>query len=98
MAIKKIKVSGTSYDVNDSRIAGIDNTPTASSTNLVTSGGVKSYIDFVTVSSVDESEYEPAAQHEYVDLGLRDGSGNRIMFATTNIGASNPEEFGDYYA
>lgn len=61
MAIKKIKVSGTSYDVNDSRIAGIDNTPIDSSVNLVTSGGVKSYVDFVTIASVDESEYKKVA-------------------------------------
>lgn len=58
MAIKKIKVSGTSYDINDQRIAGIDNTPTASSVNLVTSGGVKSYVDFVTITSIDENEYK----------------------------------------
>ncbi len=30
--------------------------------------------------------------HEYVDLGLS------VMWATCNVGATNPEEFGDYYA
>lgn len=30
--------------------------------------------------------------HEYVDLGLS------VMWATCNIGASKPEEYGDYYA
>lgn len=30
--------------------------------------------------------------HEYVDLGLS------VLWSTTNIGASSPEEFGDYYA
>ena len=32
--------------------------------------------------------------HEYVDLGLPSGT----MWATCNIGASSPEEFGGYYA
>jgi uncharacterized protein (TIGR02145 family) len=32
--------------------------------------------------------------HEYVDLGLPSGT----LWATCNVGASRPEEFGDYYA
>ena len=32
--------------------------------------------------------------HEYVDLGLPSG----IKWATCNVGASTPEEYGDYYA
>ena len=32
--------------------------------------------------------------HEYVDLGLPSG----LKWATCNIGASSPEEYGDYYA
>lgn len=32
--------------------------------------------------------------HEYVDLGLPSGT----LWATMNVGASKPEEFGDYYA
>lgn len=35
--------------------------------------------------------------HAYVDLGLRSG-GNKILFATTNIGANSPEEVGDFFA
>ena len=35
--------------------------------------------------------------HEYVDLGVR-YNGNKILFATMNIGASSPEDFGDYFA
>ncbi|MBQ6167652.1 MAG: hypothetical protein IJK41_09545 [Muribaculaceae bacterium] len=34
------------------------------------------------------------AQHEYVDLGLPSGT----LWATCNIGASSPEEYGDYFA
>ena len=32
------------------------------------------------------------AEHEYVDLGLS------VKWATCNVGASSPEEYGDYYA
>ena len=46
MALKRIKLpDGTTYDINDARITGIDSTPTANSTNLITSGGVKSALD-----------------------------------------------------
>lgn len=31
--------------------------------------------------------------HEYVDLGLTSGT----MWATTNVGASKPEDKGDYF-
>ena len=34
------------------------------------------------------------AQHEYVDLGLPSGT----LWATCNIGASSPEQYGDYFA
>lgn len=34
----------------------------------------------------------PVIQHEYVDLGLS------VKWATCNIGADKPEEYGDYYA
>lgn len=31
--------------------------------------------------------------HEYVDLGLPSG----LKWATCNVGANSPEEFGEYY-
>ena len=34
------------------------------------------------------------SQHEYVDLGLPSGT----LWATCNVGASKPEEYGDYFA
>ena len=36
----------------------------------------------------------PAGVHEYVDLGLSSGT----LWATCNIGATNPEDYGDYFA
>ena len=32
--------------------------------------------------------------HEYVDLGLPSG----LLWATCNVGATKPEEYGDYFA
>lgn len=39
-------------------------------------------------------EYTPSEEHEYVDLGLPSGT----LWATTNIGALAPEDFGDHFA
>ena len=36
----------------------------------------------------------PEAAHEWVDLGLPSGT----LWATCNVGASSPEEYGDYFA
>lgn len=36
--------------------------------------------------------------HGYVDLGFKDKNGNPIYWATCNIGADNPEDYGDYFA
>ena len=36
--------------------------------------------------------------HEYVDLGITDDSGNTIYWATCNLGADSPEDYGKYYA
>ncbi|GEM_PF-1705222 len=38
--------------------------------------------------------YDPDDTREYVDLGLPSGT----LWATCNIGAKNPEEYGDYFA
>ena len=35
--------------------------------------------------------------HGYVDLGIR-MDGKKILFATCNVGADSPEEYGDYFA
>ncbi len=43
--------------------------------------------------AVEEPIDNPVA-HEYVDLGLPSGT----LWATCNVGANNPEEYGDYFA
>ena len=45
-------------------------------------------------NSVSSQNTGSASRHEYVDLGLPSGT----LWATTNIGAANPWDYGDYFA
>ena len=56
----------------------------------VTIDDVTQLIDALLTGEVDDD----ADEHEYVDLGLYSGT----LWATCNIGASAPEEYGDYFA
>ncbi|MCI7430492.1 MAG: hypothetical protein MSS84_06410, partial [Bacteroidales bacterium] len=52
-----------------------------------------------TIADVDSISFtapasDPANGHDYVDLGLPSGT----KWATCNVGASTPEEYGNYYA
>ncbi len=47
-----------------------------------------------TVTQAQLGQCPPGA----VDLGLRTQDGNRIYWASCNLGASKPEEFGDYFS
>ena len=53
-------------------------------------------VDFIKTMEkmkVDDSDPNPnTGNHEYVDLGLS------VKWATCNVGASSPEEYGDYFA
>ena len=48
-------------------------------------------VDSITFSKVENPDPE-TDNHEYVDLGLS------VKWATCNVGASKPEEYGDYFA
>jgi hypothetical protein len=52
-------------------------------------------LPFVLISCDDDKD-EPLSidGHEYVDLGLPSGT----LWATCNVGADSPEEYGDYFA
>lgn len=50
---------------------------------------IQSFINFL---QMEEGDVE-FSNHEYVDLGLSSGT----LWATCNIGASSPEEYGDYF-
>ncbi len=50
-----------------------------------------SSVDSITIVSANNNSEENSA-HQYVDMGLS------VMWATCNLGADSPEEFGDYFA
>lgn len=43
-------------------------------------------------------QYQKHNGHEYVDLGITDGQGNKIMWATCNLGADKEYDYGGYYS
>ena len=52
-------------------------------------------LPFVFISCGDDKdELKFSEGHEYVDLGLPSGT----LWATCNVGANTPEEYGDYFA
>ena len=52
--------------------------------------------DLVTkaIATINSRKQAAANGHEYVDLGLPSG----LLWATCNVGASKPEDYGNYYA
>ena len=50
------------------------------------------YVEFIEDDTPGGPGYDNG--HEYVDLGLPSG----LLWATCNVGASSPEEYGDYFA
>ena len=60
--------------------------------------GLMAVITVISCQTVDmnmnNGGYGRSASHEYVDLGLPSG----LKWATCNLGASAPEQYGDYYA
>lgn len=55
---------------------------------------VTSLIDYLLTGSWGDDPVTPPDEHEWVDLGLP----SHTLWATCNVGASTPEEFGDYFA
>lgn len=47
-----------------------------------------------SISQVKEVTFVESDEHEYVDLGLPSGT----KWATCNVGANSPEEYGDHFA
>jgi len=66
----------------------------AQSVTIVKKTGDTETIRLLEVESIIFSEYGVSGGHEYVDLELPSGT----LWATTNVGANAPEEFGDYFA
>ena len=55
---------------------------------------VATLIDYLLTGTWGDEPVTPPDIHEYVDLGLPSGT----LWATCNIGANNPEDYGDYFA
>ena len=51
-------------------------------------------IDYLLNGTWSDNPVTPPDSHEYVDLGLPSGT----LWATCNVGANSPEEYGDYFA
>ena len=69
--------------------------------NWILNGDVVSTENPYTATVTENSEFvanfveaDPYNGHEYVDLGLPSG----LKWATCNVGANSPEEYGDYFA
>lgn len=65
---------------------------------------IKQRLNYVMEQSGISNPFEPDANgiisngHEYVDLGLKDSQGRTIYWATCNVGAETPEDYGLYFA
>ena len=64
--------------------------------NVFSTVVVNANCSFITVESGEKPDNPntPTATPEYVDLGLPSG----VKWATFNVGATQPEEYGDYFA
>ena len=56
-------------------------------------GDVVALIDYL-LNGVWDDPVTPPDEHEFVDLGLTSGT----LWATMNVGADNPEDYGDFFA
>ena len=59
---------------------------------ITLSEGQEQMLNFTLVKSTPKSTTPSSGGHEYVDLGLS------IKWATCNVGANKPEDYGDYFA
>ena len=62
--------------------------------NVYKDGTIVYSEDIVAIDSIKFHKEYYHNGHEYVDLGLPSG----IKWATCNVGATTPEEYGDYFA
>lgn len=60
----------------------------------ITIEDVTDLIDYLLTGAWEEDPVTPPVDHDWVDLGLPNGT----LWATCNVGATSPEEYGDYFA
>lgn len=95
------KVTANEVDKDNNYKVTLTNVPFGTTVyycSYVTINGVTTYGDIksfggneVTTGTIDETDYTVTVG-EYVDLGLS------VKWATCNVGATKPEEYGDYFA
>ena len=61
---------------------------------IVSIADVTCLIDYLLSGTWNDEPVTPPDEHEWVDLGLPSGT----LWATCNVGAENPEYYGDYFA
>lgn len=71
----------------------LNSTTTARSGNITVKGSNSGISKTISVTQSGKSSLDTNG-HEYVDLGLPSG----LLWATCNVGASKPEDYGDYFA
>ena len=88
------RVAWTSSDFSVASVDALGNvkalSPGTATITVTTLDGYYTACCTVTVVAAESNTYS----YEYVDLGLDDGT----LWATCNIGATKPEEYGNYYA
>ena len=80
----KIKLpDSTIIDLHDVRIPGVDTTPTANSTNVVTSGGIKTAVDSAN-THVSQTETTTGNWRKVI-LSYQSGSAGAAVTSNTNV-------------
>ena len=77
----------------DASLINLDAADTNKDGNISISD-ISSLLDYLLAGSWPDEPVTPPEGHTYVDLGLPSGT----LWATCNVGASRPEEYGDYFA
>ena len=86
--------SVTSYDITALYNYLLNNDMTYYSTSDINGDGEVTAADVTAVYDILLGGNPGIVDHEYVDLGLPSGT----LWATMNIGASSPEDYGDHFA
>lgn len=86
------KMSGTA-GINTITLTFSENTQGTDRTNITYIKSKNTNLQNLKITTIQKGDYFYDG-HEYVDLGLPSGT----LWATCNIGASKPEECGDYFA
>ena len=97
----------TTWRSTDNKVVNVSNkgmvtaVSSGSAAIIVSCGGIDAYCNITVkekINSVQQQKEKTSSNgnmhngHEWVDLGLS------VLWATSNVGASKPEDYGDYYA